>query len=73
MISDPSGKRRETNTQFKVSKQNSILDLIDPYRILWKVVFNESRMYGLEGDCITKDRVEEDVSLSVVDDHYRKR
>ena len=49
-ISDPSGKRRETDTQFKVSKQNSILDLIDPYRILWKAVFDESRMYGLEGD-----------------------
>ncbi|KAL6599058.1 hypothetical protein ACP70R_045922 [Stipagrostis hirtigluma subsp. patula] len=45
-ISDPSGKRRETDTQFKVSKQNSILDLIDPYRILWKAVFDESRMYG---------------------------
>jgi hypothetical protein len=27
-----------------------ILDLIDPYRILWKAVFDESRMYGLEGD-----------------------
>lgn len=27
----------------------------------------------VEVDCITKDRVEEDVSLSVVDDHYRKR
>ena len=38
------------DTQFKVSKQNSILDLIDPYRILWKAVFDESRMYGLEGD-----------------------
>src|SRR6185437_7540771 len=49
-ISDPSGKRRETDTQFKVSKQNSILDLIDPYRILWKAVFDESCMYGLEGD-----------------------
>jgi hypothetical protein len=33
-ISDPSGKRKETNTQFKVSKQNYIHDLIDPYRIL---------------------------------------
>jgi len=41
---------RETDTQFKVSKQNSILDLIDPYRILWKAVFDESSMYGLEGD-----------------------
>ena len=49
-ISGPSGKRRETDTQFKVSKQNSIFDLIDPYRILWKAVFDESRMYGLEGD-----------------------
>jgi hypothetical protein len=38
------------DTQFKVSKQNSILNLIDPYRILWKAVFNESHMYGLEGD-----------------------
>lgn len=46
----PSRKRRETDTQFKVSKQNSILDLIDTYRILWKAVFDESRMYGLEGD-----------------------
>ncbi|RZC89084.1 hypothetical protein C5167_030777 [Papaver somniferum] len=43
-------KRRETDTQFKVSKQNSILYLIDTYRILWKSVFDESRMYGLEGD-----------------------
>ena len=43
-------KGRETDTQFKVSKQNSILDLIDTYRILWKAVFDESRMYGLEGD-----------------------
>lgn len=31
------------------------------------------RRIEVEGDCITKDRVEEDVSLSVVDDHYRKR
>nr|QXX99713.1 ribosomal protein S12 [Eleusine coracana] len=30
--------------------KTSILDLIDPYRILWKAVFDESRMYGLEGD-----------------------
>lgn len=45
-----SRKRRETDTQFQVSKQNSILDLIDTYRILWKAVFDESRMYGLEGD-----------------------
>ncbi|KAH0447442.1 hypothetical protein IEQ34_023740 [Dendrobium chrysotoxum] len=45
-------ERRETDTQLKVkvSKQNSILDLIDTYRILWKAVFDESRMYGLEGD-----------------------
>ncbi|KAH0438466.1 hypothetical protein IEQ34_023402 [Dendrobium chrysotoxum] len=51
-ISNPSRKRRETDTQLKVkvSKQNSILDLIDTYRILWKAVFDESRMYGLEGD-----------------------
>uniref|UniRef100_A0A6N2ND82 Small ribosomal subunit protein uS7 domain-containing protein n=1 Tax=Salix viminalis TaxID=40686 RepID=A0A6N2ND82_SALVM len=48
-ISNPSRKRRETDTQFKVSKQNSILNLIDTYRILWKAVFDESRMYGLEG------------------------
>jgi hypothetical protein len=46
----PNGKRRETCTQFKVSKQNSILDLIDHYRIMWKAVFDESCMYGLEGD-----------------------
>ncbi|KAL7154734.1 hypothetical protein ABFS83_03G021800, partial [Erythranthe nasuta] len=49
-ISNPSSKGRETDTQFKVSKQNSILDLIDTYRILRKAVFDESRMYGLEGD-----------------------
>ena len=49
-ISNPSRKGRETDTQFKVSKQNSILDLIDTYRILRKAVFDESRMYGLEGD-----------------------
>nr|GLL25499.1 hypothetical protein LSAT_2X20640 [Ipomoea trifida] len=45
-----SRKGRETDTQLKVSKQNSILDLIDTYRILRKAVFDESRMYGLEGD-----------------------
>jgi hypothetical protein len=50
MISNPSGKMKETNTQFKVSKQNYILDLIDPYRIMWKVIFDESCMYGLEGE-----------------------
>ena len=55
-ISNPSRKRRETATQFKVSKQNSILDLIDPYRILWKAVFDESRMYGLEGDLSSLSR-----------------
>jgi len=49
-ISNPSRKGRETDTQFKVSKQNSILDLLDTYRILRKAVFDESRMYGLEGD-----------------------
>lgn len=49
-ISNPSKKRGETDTQFQVSKQNSILDLIDTYRILRKAVFDESRMYGLEGD-----------------------
>ncbi|KAK7298013.1 hypothetical protein VNO77_47299 [Canavalia gladiata] len=43
-------KGGETDTQFQVSKQNSILDIIDTYRILWKAVFDESRMYGLEGD-----------------------
>ncbi|KAJ6874237.1 hypothetical protein NC651_032915 [Populus alba x Populus x berolinensis] len=51
-ISNPSRKRRQTDTQFKVSKQNSILNLIDTYRILWKVVFDESRMYSLEGEYI---------------------
>ncbi|KAI5677026.1 hypothetical protein M9H77_07976 [Catharanthus roseus] len=49
-ISNPSRKGRERNTQFKVSKQNSILDLIDTYRILRTAIFDESRMYGLEGD-----------------------
>ena len=49
-ISNPSRKMRETNTQCKMSKQNSILDLMDTYRILWNAIFNESRMYGLEGD-----------------------
>jgi hypothetical protein len=48
-ISNPSRKRRETDTQFKVSKQNSILHLIDTYRIMWKAIFDESRMYDLEG------------------------
>ncbi|KAJ4825617.1 hypothetical protein Tsubulata_039188 [Turnera subulata] len=48
-ISNPSRKRRETDTQFRVSKQNSILDLIDTYRILRKAVFDESCMYGLGG------------------------
>nr|QXO87392.1 ribosomal protein S12 [Hoya exilis] len=49
-ISHPRRKGRGRDTQFKVSKQNSILDLIDTYRILRKAVFDESRMYGLEGD-----------------------
>ncbi|KAB2084466.1 hypothetical protein ES319_A05G335700v1 [Gossypium barbadense] len=49
-ISNPSRKGWEMDTQFKVSKQNSILKLIDTYEILWKTVFDESRMYGLEGD-----------------------
>ncbi|KAJ4848579.1 hypothetical protein Tsubulata_043577 [Turnera subulata] len=49
-ISNLSTKRRETDTQFRVSKQNSILDLIDTYRILRKAVFDESCMYGLGGD-----------------------
>ena len=49
-ISNTSRKRMETDTQFKVSKQNSILDFIETYRILWKAVFDENRMYGLEGD-----------------------
>ena len=49
-ISDPNRKGREMYTQFKVSRQNSILDLIDTYSILWKVVFDGSRMYDLEGD-----------------------
>ncbi|KAL6511406.1 ribosomal protein S12 [Orobanche minor] len=49
-ISNPSRKGMETDTQFQVSKQNYILDLIDTYRILRKAVFDESRMYGLEGD-----------------------
>ncbi|TYG58798.1 hypothetical protein ES288_D08G251100v1 [Gossypium darwinii] len=49
-ISCPKKKGRETDTQFKVNKQNSILDLIDTYGILWKIVFDESRMYDLEGD-----------------------
>ncbi|KAG6621726.1 hypothetical protein I3842_Q013900 [Carya illinoinensis] len=39
-IGNPSRKRRETDTQFKVNT----------YRILRKAVFDESRMYGLEGD-----------------------
>lgn len=30
------------------------------------------RRIEVKGDSLTKDRVEEDVSLSVVDDHYRK-
>lgn len=56
-ISNPSRKKKkETDTQLKVSKQNSILDLIDTYRILWKAVFDESRMYGLEGDLLYLSR-----------------
>ncbi|KAF3775331.1 30S ribosomal protein S12 [Nymphaea thermarum] len=35
-ISNHSRKRRETDTQFQVSKHNFIFDLIDTYRILWK-------------------------------------
>lgn len=31
------------------------------------------RRIEVKGDSRNKDRVEEDVSLSVVDDHYRKR
>ncbi|KAF1876936.1 hypothetical protein Lal_00033861 [Lupinus albus] len=41
-ISNSSRKRGETDTQFQVSKQNSIFDLIDTYIILWKAVFDES-------------------------------
>ena len=37
------------DTQFKVSKQNSICIYEIEYGILWKAVFGESRMYGLEG------------------------
>ena len=44
------GKGGKRILNLKVSKQNSILDFIDTYRILWKAVFDESRMYGLEGD-----------------------
>ncbi|KAJ6865593.1 hypothetical protein NC651_035995 [Populus alba x Populus x berolinensis] len=51
-ISNPSRKRRET----EVSKQNFILNLIDTYRIMWKVVFDESRMYGLEGGLLYLSR-----------------
>lgn len=36
MISNLSGQKRKTDNQFKVSKQNSILDLIDTYGIQWK-------------------------------------
>jgi hypothetical protein len=43
-------KMREIDTQFKMSKHNSTLDLINPYRIMWKAIFDESRMYDLEGD-----------------------
>uniref|UniRef100_F6HT00 Uncharacterized protein n=1 Tax=Vitis vinifera TaxID=29760 RepID=F6HT00_VITVI len=59
-ISNPSRKRRETDTQCKVSKQNSILDLMDTYRIMWKAVFDESRMYGLEGDlsCLSRSTLQ---------------
>ena len=44
------GKGGKRILNLRVSKQNSILDLIDTYRILWKAVFDKSRMYGLEGD-----------------------
>ncbi|KAF3775326.1 hypothetical protein EJ110_NYTH50739 [Nymphaea thermarum] len=37
-IFNPSRKRRETDTQFQVSKHNSLLDLIDTYRFLWKAL-----------------------------------
>ena len=36
-ISNPIRKRREMDTQFRASKHNFILNLIDKYRILWKV------------------------------------
>lgn len=49
-IFNPNKKGKETNTQFKVSKQNFILDLINTYKILWKAVLDENRIYGLEGD-----------------------
>ncbi|KAG5630664.1 hypothetical protein H5410_002381 [Solanum commersonii] len=32
------------------NKHNSNTDLIDTYRILWKVIFDESCMYNLDGD-----------------------
>ena len=44
------GKGGKRILNLKVSKQNSILDFRDTYIILWKAVFDESRMYGLEGD-----------------------
>ena len=49
-ISNLSRKRSETTIHFKVIKHNAILDFIDTCRILWKAVFDESRMYNLEGD-----------------------
>lgn len=48
VISDPNRERRETDAQFKVSKQNSTFDLIYPYKITWKAVFDENSMYSLE-------------------------
>ena len=36
-ISNHIRKRRDMDTQFRASKQNFILNLIDTYRILWKV------------------------------------
>lgn len=42
-------KRREMDTQFEVSKHNSILDLVHTCRIMSKVIFDKSRKYGLKG------------------------
>ncbi|KAL0906111.1 hypothetical protein M5K25_024577 [Dendrobium thyrsiflorum] len=58
-ISNPSRKRRETDTQLKVkvSKQNSICIYEIEYGILWKAVFDESQEKTAKSDPIYRNRL----------------
>ncbi|CAH2052132.1 unnamed protein product [Thlaspi arvense] len=51
------GKGGKRILNLKVSKQNSILDFIDTYRILWKAVFDESQEKTAKSDPIYRNRL----------------